>query len=218
MKKKIILSIFCCLTVLLVATGCGNIIDETTTKVENAFSSLYEIERLEVISENGSSHQNTIRKMKANDMDFYFITYSQGNGLDSNNRYIYTSILSSVYEKYQNQIKNLALKYQIDISFNFTTDKYKEEDYFDDCPACKGHFITVNINSYQRENLSKFINEVLAIDEINNLYQKWLNDGVYEYLGSEFFVYDYSDIFFDGDKNSTSSIFEYYYENIDGNN
>lgn len=213
MKKKFILSIFCCLTVLLVATGCGNVINDTTQKVENAFSNLYEIERLDVVSENGSYHENTIRKMKANDMDFYFITYSQGNGLDSNNRYIYTSILSSVYEKYQNQIKNSASKYQIDVSFNFTADKYIEEDYFNNCPACKGHFITININSYQKENLTKFINEILSIEEINNLYEKWVNDGVYEYRGSEFFVYDYSDIFVDGDKYAASSIFEYYYEN-----
>lgn len=37
--------------ILLAATGYRNITNDTTTKVENAFSNLYEIERLDVISE-----------------------------------------------------------------------------------------------------------------------------------------------------------------------
>ncbi len=104
MKKKILLSLFCCLTVLLIATGCSKENSNVDESVKNAFENIYSIKLEDKVYEESSLEY--IRKMKADEMDFYVYTCNQGNGLNGDT-YIYTSLLSSVYEKYKNQIKNL---------------------------------------------------------------------------------------------------------------
>lgn len=199
--KKISIS----LIILLIITGCNkknNSIDET---VKNKFEGIYSIEIKDKVYEENSSEY--IRKMKANDMDFYIYTYNQGNGLDGDT-YIYTSLLSSVYEKYKNQIQNMSIKYGLNIAFNFSASKYETKDYFDNCHSCKGHFITINATSSQNDSILSFVNEVLSINEIKSLYDIWLKNDNYKY-----FVYDYSEIIIDGNNFFPQSIFDYYKSN-----
>lgn len=199
MKKKLLLSILCFVFVLIVATGCGNKIHEITTKVENTFDSLYTIERLEVVSKVEGGSSNVVRKMKADNMDFYLYTYNEGNGLTGND-YIYTTILSSVYKKYETQIKNSAINYGIDI--NYETEKLY---WLKKCESCEGvSVLKINANSYQTNELNNFIKDILNITEIKELYKIWLNTKTYEY-----YVDDDSKIIINGD-NSSTSIFEYY--------
>lgn len=205
MKKKIILSIFCCLSVLLIATGCSKENNSVDESVKNTFENIYSIELEDKVYEESSSKY--IRKMKADDMDFYVYTYNQGNGLNGDT-YIYTSLLSSVYEKYKNQIQNLGIKYGLNVVFNFSANNYEIKDYFDDCSSCKGHFITISATSSQSDSILNFVNDILAINEIKNLYDIWLNNNNYKY-----FVYDYTEIIIDGNDYFPQSIFDYYKSN-----
>lgn len=203
--KKIILGIFSCLTILLSITGCGKEKNNVDESVKNAFENIYSIEPEDKVYEESSLEY--IKKMKADEMDFYVYTYNQGNGLNGDT-YIYTSLLSSVYEKYKNQIQNLGIKYGLDVVFNFSTNNYETKDYFDDCRSCKGHFIAVNATSNQSDSILNFVNDILAINEIKNLYDIWLNNNYYEY-----FVYDYTEIIIDGNDYFPQSIFDYYKSN-----
>lgn len=97
-------------------TGCSNENNSVYKSVKNVFENIYSIELKDKVYEESSSKY--IRKMEADDIDFYVYTYNQRNGLKGDT-YIYTSLLSSVYEKYKNQIQNFGIKYGLNVAFNF---------------------------------------------------------------------------------------------------
>ena len=107
---------------------------------------MYSIEIEDIVYEESTSEY--IRKIKADDMYFYIYIYNVGNGLNENT-YIFTFLLSSVYEKYKNQIQSFGAKYDLNVIFNFSINNYEKKEYFANCESCKGHFITIKATSSQ---------------------------------------------------------------------
>lgn len=188
MKKTIFL-----LILLFLSTSCTN----NNTEIENILSKLY------TITNNGSvmkGNNTVITQLTADDMTFYIYEINDGNSNYFKNKKYYSSILSSVYDKHKQEIKEIAKKNNITITYNYTINDYIDRNYFNDCKTCH-HFITIYPNE---DTLDTFINEILEIDEIQKLYQIWLNNTINNYA-----VYDYSYID-DENETSTNSIFNYY--------
>ncbi len=176
-----------------------NIMNEVPKKLGH----LYTIEKGDIVLEIDSSEY--VRKMKADNIEFYAYTYTQGNGIIGT-KFLDTSILSSVYEKYKSEIQKIGQKYNFDVKFNFSPDKYSQDEYFGDCQICKGHFLSININKSQEILIKDFIEEILAIKEIKNLYKVWEEQENYDYQ----IVHDFSEIIIDGERHFESTIFDYY--------
>ena len=185
-----------CLGIVLL-TACSNNID----KVEEKLGKLYNISNEYVVKK---YNNGKITKMKANDMTFYVYETSVGNGTFSGTKFLYSSILSSVYEKHKEEIKTIAKKYNIEVKFNHTTDDYVDKEYFNNCKVCKGHFMTINIVDKEKKDVDNLVLEIIEIKEIKDLYNLWLTNS-----SNINAVYDFSYVD-DNSEYTFQSLFKYY--------
>ena len=142
-------------------------------------------------------------KATANDMDFYIEIAYHGNGTFWSDTYVYTSIVSSVYEKYRKSIEEIALKYGLSLKYNFSTIEYSDGNHFNYCPICDWEFITIDARNKDETAISQFVNDIMSIDEIRNLYE--LSGD-----GTSTVIIDYSKIITGGEFTDYTRIFEYY--------
>lgn len=204
--KKIILNTIYITILLVLALGFALVESQKPENiVKRRLKNLYSIK---TGNKNEIGDSDYIMEMKTDDMTFYIYTFkdSYAGGFITTN--IYTSILSSVYEKYQNQIKNIGLKYGINVTYNYSSDKYHyNEDYFDGLYIYEENDYFLTIESDDMDSVKKFVNEILSIEEIKSLYDIWFNSG-----SNYRIVCDYSEIIIDGEK-TYKSIFDLYKSN-----
>ena len=161
------------IALIFIITGCNRYsLDDIVNSVDRFYGDQYNIKYIESYSEGDITYVT----MSADDIIFYVKSQYNGNsagGLGATN--IETSLLSSFYLKNRQEIELIAQKYNLNIKFN----EYNTKDLFNN------NIIEINANINDINNIKKFCNEVIEIEDIKKIYNLVYGDNTYSYYELE---------------------------------
>lgn len=202
--KKILRSIIFILCFVLLSTGCTKYSKSKVEKIiYDYFGDSFELKTISSYE----TEDGYIFEMKANNETFYVRSKFFGIASDGGTR-VYTTILSSFYQKHKLKIEQIAYNNGLDIQFAVI-------DY-SSVPEFPGYLITINADKNQLSDIQNFVNEVISIPDINKLYNLLYANGGHA-LADEMLIDECSTIkIYDGEKmvDYPSSIFYTKHENI----
>lgn len=158
--KKILCSIIFILCFMLLSTGCTKYSKSKVEKIiYDYFGDSFELKTISSYE----TEDGYIFEMKANNETFYVRSEYYGNAPGGfGDTDVYTTILSSFYQKHRLEIEQIAYNNSLDIQFAVI-------DY-SSVPEFPGYLITINADKNQLSDIQNFVNEVISIPDINKLY------------------------------------------------